>query len=651
VRVRAGWSDPPRPHRSPTRASARRRSSEYRRHGFGDDVLVSLTAAEATDRLAATDVLGALHYARRTGPARRLARGLAGAVERLGATIVEHTAALDIVAARRQPARVFTDCGTVRADVVVRATEAYTRDLPGMRRALVPLYSLMVATEPLDAATWESIGLRRFETFSDDRRMVIYGQRTTDDRIAFGGRGAPYRSAPASTGRPSRARRSTIGSSRRSSSCSRRSRESRSPTAGVACSGCRATGVRRSGSIARPASPGPVATSARASPRRISPGARSPTSCCAPIRHLVGPAVGAAPVAELGTRAAAVGGDQRRTPARGVDRLAGILAGGRHVLLLFSTGSCDDAAMSADNLSHVWFKVTDLEVASGEGSWVTTTDGDRYLDFSGGIAVTSTGHSHPGCGGDRRAGATVRARPGQRLHPRSPAAPRRTLAEISPEGIDTFFYANSGAEITEAAVKLAKQATGRPNIIVFQGSFHGRTHQAMAMTTSKTVYRAGHAPLPSGIFIAPYPDVRSRRPPGRDRPGPRRIRRTAQQRDGARRDRCGDHRAGARRGRVHRGAGRRSSRRSTGDARTTGCCSSPTRCSRASGAPARCSPSSTTTCSRTSCAWPRGSPRGSRSRRSAPAASSTTAGRPVRTVGPTAATRWGARRRWRRSRC
>ncbi|MGE5210474.1 MAG: NAD(P)/FAD-dependent oxidoreductase, partial [Acidobacteriota bacterium] len=87
----------------------------------------------------------------------------------------------------------ITDHGVVRADVVVRATEAYTRDLPGMRRALVPLYSLMVATEPLDAAAWDSIGLRRRETFADDRRMVIYGQRTTDDRIAFGGRGAPYR--------------------------------------------------------------------------------------------------------------------------------------------------------------------------------------------------------------------------------------------------------------------------------------------------------------------------------------------------------------------------------------------------------------------------------------------------------------------------
>jgi 4-aminobutyrate aminotransferase len=166
--------------------------------------------------------------------------------------------------------------------------------------------------------------------------------------------------------------------------------------------------------------------------------------------------------------------------------------------------------MSADNLSHVWFKVTDLQVAAGEGSWVVTTDGDRYLDFSGGIAVTSTGHCHPHVTAAiaEQAQRFVHAQANVYTHDlMQPLAAR--LAEISPPGIDTFFYANSGAEITEAAVKLAKQATGRPNIMVFQGSFHGRTHQAMAMTTSKTVYRAGHAPLPSGIFIAPYPNVRS----------------------------------------------------------------------------------------------------------------------------------------------
>jgi glycine/D-amino acid oxidase-like deaminating enzyme len=168
---------------------------EYRHFGFGDDILRRLDVDEATDRLAATAVLGGLHYApgARVQPA-RLASGLAGVVERSGATIVEGTSALDIMAgsAAARP-RVVTDRGVVRADVVVRSTEAYTRDLPGLRRALVPLYSLMVATEPLDAATWESIGLRRYETFADDRRMVVYGQRTTDDRVAFGGRGAPYR--------------------------------------------------------------------------------------------------------------------------------------------------------------------------------------------------------------------------------------------------------------------------------------------------------------------------------------------------------------------------------------------------------------------------------------------------------------------------
>ena len=182
---------------APQLARQRAELDVYRHHGFGDDVLRPLTADEATDRLAATNVLGGIHYApgARVQPA-HLARGLAEVVERLGGTIVEHTSAIDVIAgsAAARP-MVVTDRGTVRADVVVRATEAYTRDLPGLRRALVPLYSLMVATEPLDSATWDSIGLRHHETFADDRRMVIYGQRTTDDRIAFGGRGAPYRFA------------------------------------------------------------------------------------------------------------------------------------------------------------------------------------------------------------------------------------------------------------------------------------------------------------------------------------------------------------------------------------------------------------------------------------------------------------------------
>jgi 4-aminobutyrate aminotransferase len=159
------------------------------------------------------------------------------------------------------------------------------------------------------------------------------------------------------------------------------------------------------------------------------------------------------------------------------------------------------------HLSNVWFKVTDLEVASGRGCRVTTVDGHEYLDFAAGIAVNSTGHCHP------KVTAAIAAQAERFLHAQvnvfthdllEPLASK--LDEITPASIDTFFFANSGAEITEAAVKLAKQVTKRPNVVVFQGSFHGRTHLSMAMTTSKTVYRAGHAPLPAGVFVAPFPD-------------------------------------------------------------------------------------------------------------------------------------------------
>ena len=159
------------------------------------------------------------------------------------------------------------------------------------------------------------------------------------------------------------------------------------------------------------------------------------------------------------------------------------------------------------HLSNVWFKVTDLEVASGRGCRVTTVDGHEYLDFAAGIAVNSTGHCHP------KVTAAIAAQAERFLHAQvnvfthdllEPLASK--LDEITPASIDTFFFANSGAEITEAAVKLAKQVTKRPNVVVFQGSFHGRTHLSMAMTTSKTVYRAGHAPRPAGVFVAPFPD-------------------------------------------------------------------------------------------------------------------------------------------------
>ena len=85
-----------------------------------------------------------------------------------------------------------TGSGTVRAPIVVRATEGYTGTLHGEERTLVPVYSLMIATEPLTDRFWDRTGLARRETFADFRHLVIYGQRTEDDRLAFGGRGAPY---------------------------------------------------------------------------------------------------------------------------------------------------------------------------------------------------------------------------------------------------------------------------------------------------------------------------------------------------------------------------------------------------------------------------------------------------------------------------
>jgi 4-aminobutyrate aminotransferase len=158
------------------------------------------------------------------------------------------------------------------------------------------------------------------------------------------------------------------------------------------------------------------------------------------------------------------------------------------------------------HVSNVWFRVTELDVVSGSGCTVTTASGDEYLDFSSGIAVTSTGHCHPKVVAAIReqAGTFIHAQVNVYRHPLlEPLATR--LAGITPQGIDTFFFANSGAEATEAAVKLARQATKKQNIIVMDGAFHGRTMLAMAMTTSKIGYRAGYQPLPAGVFVAPFP--------------------------------------------------------------------------------------------------------------------------------------------------
>jgi len=117
----------------------------------------------------------------------RLVRGLATAAERHGVRILERTRVTDL-----SPGRATTARGTVRAATVVRATEGWTARLPGLRRAVAPVYSLVVATEPLGEQLWDRIGLRERETFSDHRHLIIYGQRSGDGRLVFGGRGAPY---------------------------------------------------------------------------------------------------------------------------------------------------------------------------------------------------------------------------------------------------------------------------------------------------------------------------------------------------------------------------------------------------------------------------------------------------------------------------
>ena len=158
------------------------------------------------------------------------------------------------------------------------------------------------------------------------------------------------------------------------------------------------------------------------------------------------------------------------------------------------------------HLAPVWTHLTTVQPVRAEGVYLYDAQGRRYLDFTSGIGVTNTGHCHP---------KVVQAiqDQAQRLIfgqmniviPPPAVELAQALNEVTPDPIDTFFFSNSGAEAVEASVKLARQATGKRNIIVFQGSFHGRTAQTMAMTTSKYIYRHHYQPLPAGVFVAPYP--------------------------------------------------------------------------------------------------------------------------------------------------
>ncbi len=167
---------------------ARSEVAQARAWDRGEEQLRLLDAAETRELVRVPDALGSTYTPDcATVHPLRLVRGLAQAVERRGGCIHEGTRALSL-----EPGAVRTPHGTVRADVVVRATEGFTAGLPGQRRVVAPVYSLVVATEPLSDHQWDEIGLSGRPTFSEHRHLIVYGQRTADGRLVFGGRGAPY---------------------------------------------------------------------------------------------------------------------------------------------------------------------------------------------------------------------------------------------------------------------------------------------------------------------------------------------------------------------------------------------------------------------------------------------------------------------------
>jgi 4-aminobutyrate aminotransferase len=159
-------------------------------------------------------------------------------------------------------------------------------------------------------------------------------------------------------------------------------------------------------------------------------------------------------------------------------------------------------------LSQVLKQATGVIAARGEGVFLYDEDDRRYLDFTAGIGVTSTGHCHP------RVVEAAQQQVAKVIHAQYTTVMHRPLltlvermGEVLPSHLDRLFFANSGSEAVEAAVRLARQATGRPNVIAFHGGFHGRTVAAASLTTSGTKFRSGFGPLMGGVHVAPFPDA------------------------------------------------------------------------------------------------------------------------------------------------
>lgn len=165
------------------------------------------------------------------------------------------------------------------------------------------------------------------------------------------------------------------------------------------------------------------------------------------------------------------------------------------------------AAFGVQHIAKGIGRLSNIVLKRGAGSFVWTDEGRKLLDFTAGIGVTNLGHCHP------KVTAAAQAQIGNLVHGQVNIAmhePMLSLIEklkpVMPDpSLDTFFFWNSGAEAVEAAIKLARMATKRQNVIVMQGSYHGRTFGTMGLTKSKTVYSSGFAPFMPGVLTSPFP--------------------------------------------------------------------------------------------------------------------------------------------------
>jgi 4-aminobutyrate aminotransferase len=157
------------------------------------------------------------------------------------------------------------------------------------------------------------------------------------------------------------------------------------------------------------------------------------------------------------------------------------------------------------HLSQVLYRYTPIVVDHAKGSYMYSVDGRRYLDFASGIAVTNLGHGHPAVVAAAKAQLDKVIHTSVVAHHEPAIELAERIAAVAPGKLDKVFFANSGAEAVEGAIKLARYATGRPALIGFQGAFHGRTYGALSLTASKSYYRERYEPFLPGVYHVPYP--------------------------------------------------------------------------------------------------------------------------------------------------